>query len=190
MNRLPPWLRVGLLVAACLALGVAVGRFLTPPRIETKYQEDQASRVALTAALKVTEALRKQLEEATKVKRVVVTRWIKAPDGTETRDTTTTTERETTKTETTDRGTEVVKDETSEATLVSSVTTSKVVEAPKSWSVGVLVGVGGLGSAQTSPAVGAEFTGRVWGPVRIGGWGLYETASKRGAAGGSVSVEF
>lgn len=164
-----PWLRYALVGAAALALGAAVGRYLTPPKVVTTV-EVQTKEVVRTVTIEA---------KARDVVRYV--RVTETPTPTGPARVTEISERINTHTDT-HTNTDAATDTTAKAT--------KVVTAPPSWGIAALVGVGGLGAGPIGPAIGAQVSGRVWGPVRLGGWGLYEPSAKRSAAGLSVGVEF
>lgn len=173
-----PWLRYLGLAFACFALGAAVGRYLTPPKVVTK-TEIKTQIVTRDVIKTVTVAARAR--DRVRTTRTTVTPTEAGP--------VTVTE---TETRTSDRSNETTTGtEVSKSTTETDARTTRVVSAPKSWYLAPMLGVGNLGPGLTpSPVVGAEFSGRVWGPVRVGGWGLYETRSKVGAAGVSLGVEF
>lgn len=164
-----PALRYILVGAVALALGAAVGRYLTPPKVVTTV-EVQTKEVVRTVTVEA---------KARDVVRYVRVTEVPTPAG------------PTRVTEISER--EAERTDTRTATDAATATTAKatkVVTAPPSWGIAALVGVGGLGAGPIGPAIGAQVSGRVWGPVRLGGWGLYEPSAKRAAAGLSLGVEF
>ncbi len=162
-----------------LALGAAVGRYLTPPRV--------VEHVVTKTEVHTVEVV-KTVTAAAKDRVVVRTIRVTSPGpGCPGPTTTETTERET---EHTDESTHA--DAATATAATSSTSATRITEAPKSWGITARVGVGGIGGQSTpiTAAVGAEVTGRVWGPVRAGAWGLYFPGTRTGAAGGSLGVDF
>ncbi len=127
--RSSPTLLAIIAILLFTALGFIGGRFLTPASVTTVTVQDTESKKQLAEALKVTDSLKEQLAvtqkqlQDVKVKTITVTKWVKAPNGGETRETTRTTERETH----TDTTTDTVKDTTKDTVVADNRTETDVV---------------------------------------------------------------
>lgn len=114
--RSSPTLLAVIAIILFAALGYMGGRYMSPSKIVTVQVQDVESKKKLEEALKVTESLKVQLAitekklQDVKVKTITITRWVKAPDGGETKETTRTTERETHTDTTTDTTKDTTKD--------------------------------------------------------------------------------
>jgi hypothetical protein len=163
-----------LLLAALV--GVAVGRFLTPPRVETKTEVREVVRREVVEVVKEVKVATKATTRRTLTRREV------KPDGSSvtTRETV---EAADTKTTAASQGSTVesVAKETTAAT-------SKVTERRSSLAVGVLGGAAFTPGGVT-PVGGAYVNGRVAGPLFLGGWGVTDGRSVH-AAGVSLGLEF
>ncbi len=168
---LTPWGRRGLYLLGSLGmlgLGVALGRYATPPRVVT----------------------------VTKVEVREVIKRVKVKDRAVTRTTTTVVEptpagpKTTTHTETrTDEHTTTNTDKDATTHTASTTTTGHRPD----WRVGALIGAELSPSVAPSLLVGAHLERRLAGPVWIGAWGMVSptpSGIRAGAVGASLGVEF
>jgi hypothetical protein len=163
-----------LLLAALV--GVAVGRFLTPPRVETKTEVREVVRREVVEVIKEVKVAQKATTRRT------LTRRETKPDGssTTTRETTESTDTKEVATSQGDRVDSVVQE--------TAAATTKVTERRASLALGALGGVV-LAPQGASPVVGGYVSGRVGGPFFLGGWGITNTRDVH-AAGVSLGLEF
>jgi hypothetical protein len=153
-----------LLLAALV--GVAVGRFLTPPRVETKTEVREVVRREVVEVIKEVKVAQKATTRRT------LTRRETKPDGssTTTRETTESTDTKEVATSQGDRVDSVVQE--------TAAATTKVTERRASLALGALGGVV-LAPQGASPV----------GPFFLGGWGITNTRDVH-AAGVSLGLEF
>jgi hypothetical protein len=191
--RSSPTLMAVVAIVLFAALGFLAGRFLVPSKVETIHIEDTVSKIELLKEQLINQSLREQLAitekklQDTKVKTITVTKWLKAPDGTESRETTKTTEKDTH----TDTTTDTVKDTSKDTEVVdrtretedthTHVEDRKTVTFQPKWAVSafgtleLFAPTNITNPNQLSPVLfyGASAGYRAWGPLwlELGGGG-------------------
>jgi hypothetical protein len=181
VGTLRAWLVRVLGIVALLAVGVAVGRFLTPPKVVTRTETVEVVKEVVRVEVREVKIKDFTLAARTHTRRVVETR----PDGTRTATTERTTSTDTGTTERTASETGV----STETSRSNSTVATKTVEARSSLRTGVLAGVVLTPAAKLTPVFGASVDGRIAGPFWLGAWGM-SNARDTHALGLTFALEF